>query len=255
MSKRGPNPPIESNVCRRLRERYDQMWSAAIGKLLAGEVKADPVLTARAPDRRRGLTVIARPSPEARHKVMAFLGQLRGLEPDQHYYIASALHVTVLSLFTATIEHDRFFARGREYVTAVDSALRNVPPMRVEFAGVTASPGAIMIQGFLENEALNEVRDALRRELTVRGLAEGVDGRYRLETAHMTVARFRAPLRDGERFASALEAVRHRRFGAMNIRSVSIVKSGWYMTSKVTRTVKRYRLRARVDSQPQTLTD
>jgi 2'-5' RNA ligase len=225
------------------------MWSANIGRLRAGEVEADPVLAARVPDPRRGLTVIARPSPEVQRKVLAFLDRLRAIEPDQHYYIAPELHVTVLSLFTATHEHKRFFARKREYVAAVDSALRGAPPIRLEFAGLTASPGAIMIQGFLENEALNEVRDALRRELTVRGLAEGVDGRYRLETAHMTVARFRAPLRDGNRFAAAIEVARHRRFGAINIRSVSVVMNDWYMTSDVTRTVKRYRLRAKGSSQ------
>jgi 2'-5' RNA ligase len=243
MSKRGPNPAFQSDSRTRLRELYDWMWLAAARRIRTGKIEPDPVLAARVPDIRRGLTVIARPSFDVRRKVMAFLGRLRGLEPDQHYYTASELHVTVLSLFTATVEHARFFAREREYVAAVDSALRNVPPVRVQFAGVTASPGAIMIQGFMENEALNEVRDALRRELTVRDLAEGVDGRYRLETAHMTVARFRAPLRDGDKFAKALEAARLRRFGAINIRSVSIVRNDWYMTSAVAETVKRRRLR------------
>src|ERR1035438_4949768 len=99
----------------------------------------------------------------------AFLSELRGLEPDQHYYAPSELHVTILSLFAAMVEHERFFARTEQYMAAVDSTLRKVAPIRIEFAGVTASSGAIMIQGFCDTEALNDVRDALRRQLRSRG--------------------------------------------------------------------------------------
>lgn len=86
------------------------------------------------------------------------------------------------------------------------------------------------------------IRDNLRRELRVRGLAKNLDGRYRLETAHMTVVRFRARLRDGEGMATALERSRHRRLGTTGIRSLSLVKNDWYMTRQLLEIVKRYRL-------------
>jgi 2'-5' RNA ligase len=231
----------------RLQSRYNRLWSATIKKIRDGNIEPDPVLAAGMPDRRRGLTVIARPSPDVRQRVAAFLRQLRRLEPDQYYYAPSELHLTVLSLFTATANYRQFLAQAGFYVSAVDAALRKVAPIRIEFSGVTASSGAIMIQGFFENEALNKVRDALRRQLRIRGLAEGVDGRYRLRTAHMTVARFRAPLRDGTRFAALLEDARHRTFGETNIRSVNLVKNDWYMTRGVLKIVKHYRL-SRSDS-------
>jgi 2'-5' RNA ligase len=186
---------------------------------------------------RRGLTVIARRAPVVRKRGAAFLGELRGLEASQYYYSASEFHVTVLSLFTAAVEHERFLARTKQYVAAVDSVLRKVAPIRIEFAGVTASPSAIMIQGFCEDEALNEVREALRRELRSRGLEEGLEGRYRLETAHMTVARFRARLRDGDRFGAHLEKARGLAFGATNITSVSLVKNDWYMSRGMLETI------------------
>jgi 2'-5' RNA ligase len=69
-----------------------------------------------------------------------------------------------------------------------------------------------------------------------------VDGRYRLETAHVTVARFRSRLRDGARLAAMLERARLRPFGATHVRNLSLVENDWYMTRRVTRTVKRYRL-------------
>jgi 2'-5' RNA ligase len=225
-----------------LRERYDRLWSSAVGRIRAGDVEADPVLAAAAPDRRRGLTVVARPSPSVRRRVAAFLDELREIEPDQHYYDPSELHVTVLSLFTATLDHGPFLARTGRYVSAVDAAVRGAAPIRIEFAGVTATASAILVQGFFEEDALNALRDSVRRQLRARGLAQGVDGRYRLETAHLTVARFRAWLRDGERLAATLERARDRPFGATLVRGVSLVENDWYMTREATRTVKRYRL-------------
>jgi 2'-5' RNA ligase len=219
------------------------MWSAAIGRIRSGDVELDPVLAGRRPDSRRGLTVVARPSPEVRRRVASFVGRLRELEPDQHYYGPLELHVTVLSLFTATVAHGPLLAQTARYVAAVDSALRGAQPLQIGFAGVTASPAAILVQGFPRDDSLDRLRGALRTELRALALAEGVDDRYRLETAHMTVARFRAPLRDAERLAAALERARRRPFGTADAGGLSIVENDWYMSRAVTETVKRYRLR------------
>jgi len=174
--------------------------------------------------------------------VAVFLRELGHLEPDQYYYGLSEFHSTVLSLFTATVNYEPFCAQAEHYISAVDSALRKAGPISIEFTGVTASAGTVMIQGFLVNEALNDLRDSLRKELQARGLADGLDRRYRLETAHMTVARFRAPFRDSERFAGALERARGRRFGTMTIASLTLVKNDWYMTHQAVEPVKSYRL-------------
>jgi 2'-5' RNA ligase len=231
------------NVSRnRLRERYDRLWSASIEKIRTGNIELDPVLEARTPDRRRGLTVIARPAAAVQQRVAAFLRELRHLEPNQYYYPASEFHLTVLSLFTATVNHAPFLTQTESYVAAVDSALRKVGPFRIEFEGITTSPGAVVIQGFPANGALNDLREILREQLQVRQLAKGLDRRYRLETAHITVARFRVPLCDGKRLAAALERARRRPFGATNIGNLSLVKNDWYMTHQVLETVKRYRL-------------
>jgi 2'-5' RNA ligase len=241
-SKSGPGWLLQSIVRDRLRARYDKWWSETIEKIRAGRVELDPVLEARVQDQRRGLTVIARPSLAVRQHVELFLGDMRYLEPNQYYYTRSEFHLTVLSLFTATVNHAPFFAQTERYVSAVDSALRKVAPFRIEFKGITASPGSVMIQGFFETDALNELRDALRIQLQVRKLADGIDRRYRLESAHMTVARFRAPLCEREQFAKVLDLARRRSFGATTVRSLSLVKNDWYMSHRVTETVKSYRL-------------
>jgi 2'-5' RNA ligase len=225
-----------------LRRRYDHLWNSVGERIRRGEIELDPLLAARKPDRRRGLTLIARPAVEVRRRVLEFLRRLRRLEPEQHYYLASELHVTVLSLFTATARPGPFFARQRDYRAAVDAAVRGAGPMRFEFRGVTASPGSILVQGFFDTEELNRLRDRLRQELNARGLGAGVDQRYRLETAHLTAVRFRAPLRQAGRLAEVLERSRDRSFGRAEVRSLALVRHDWYMTRRVQEVVERYGL-------------
>ena len=227
-----------------LRTRYDRLWSQAIGKIRAGETELDPVLQARTPDRRHGLTVIARPSPRVRQSVSAFLGELRRLEPDQYYYTASEFHLTVLSLFTAAVDFEPLFAQYERYVAAVEAALTNVEPIPITFEGFTASPGTVMIQGFFEADKLNDLRNGLRRQLQLRGLEKGIDQRYRLQTAHMTVVRFRAPLSESERFATTLANARGRLFGATKLRELILVENDWYMSRHATKSLKHYRLKS-----------
>jgi len=235
-----PIPAVQTRTS--LRERYDRMWSKAIGVIRAGSIESDPVLAAGLPDRRRGLTLIIRPPLNVRQCVAAFIDSLRVLEPEQHYYIPTELHLTVLSLFTATDQPEPFLARRKNYVAAVAAALRGIAPFPVEFVGVTASSSAIMIQGFAEGDALNTLRNILRHQLQVHDLGHELDGRYRLETAHVTIARFRSRLRDGTRLAVALQGARTQAFGATCVRSVSLVENDWYMSKGVTETLKRFRL-------------
>jgi len=172
--------------------------------------------------------------------VALFLREIRRLEPDQYYYSPSEFHLTILSLFTATENFLPFCAQKERYIAAVDSAVQKTSPVRIIFKGITASSSAVMIQGFFETQKLNRLRDRLRRQLGARGLGKGIDQRYRLQTAHMTVVRFCAPLRHPEAFAQALEQARRRTFGAMAVRRFYLVQNDWYMSRRITSTLKRY---------------
>jgi 2'-5' RNA ligase len=221
----------------RVQQRYDDLWSSAAPALSKGQAKLDPVLTANELDQRRGLTCLFRPAPAVAQAVAGLLEQIRELEPEQYYYQPSELHVTFLSLFTASVTPERFFARQPEYLEAVGAVAARVRPFRVRFQGITASPEAILIQGYPESEALAAGREALRRVLRERGLAETLDSRYRLETAHMTAVRFRAALKDGDRLARFIEAHRSHPFGEMEVARLQVVKSDWYMSERQSREV------------------
>jgi 2'-5' RNA ligase len=236
-----PAQKVRTTIHQQLRKRYDQLWLRAFARIRAGKIDLDPVLESQRPDRRRGWTLIARPSATVKESVTLFLRDLRRFEPGQYYYAASEFHVTVLSLFTATADFEPFAGRKERYIEAVDAALKRATPIRIVFDGITASPGTVMIQGFFETNELHELRDGLRHQLRLRGLDKGVDERYRLQTAHMTIVRFRAPLRHTERFAKALEQARRRPFGVTTMRSFSLVQNDWYMSQRATVVLKRYR--------------
>lgn len=87
-----------------LSDRYAQLWNGAIDFVRGGAVNIAPLLADREPDCRRCLTVLGGPNVETRQAVAEFLDRLRDLDPEQYYYDVSELHVTVLSLFTATLD-------------------------------------------------------------------------------------------------------------------------------------------------------
>jgi hypothetical protein len=82
MNKTLPDEIFPSIERDHLRTRYDRLWSETIVRVRSGKIQLDPVLEARVPDERRGLTIIARPSPAVRRGVALFLEELRTLEPD-----------------------------------------------------------------------------------------------------------------------------------------------------------------------------
>lgn len=245
----GKGCPATSNVTKDsdqhalLRERYDRLWNEAIGGIRLGSPEQDLVLRSGQPDPRRGLTVIARPPPKVRQVVADFMHELMRLDSNQHYYQRSELHLTVLSLFTATANHHAFMDRAASYAAAVAAAVKEANSFQIEFRGVTASRGAVMIQGFPESEELEGLRERLRFQLRRRGVGEGLDQRYRLESAHMSIARFRSPLREPSGYAGVLENARQQPFGRMRVTTVELVCNDWYMSEDVTKVLRRYRLK------------
>jgi 2'-5' RNA ligase len=244
MKPKLPQRLNHSVVRARLQKRYDQLWQNAVGEIATGRIVTDPFLASTKPDRRRGLTLIARPDVTVRRRVIAFSDQLRRLEPEQYFYTSAQLHLTILTFFSVTPEPAPFDEHRARYLAAVRPVLQQAPPISIRFAGITASPGAVMVQGLFETEALNKLRDHLRQQLQAHGLAGGIDTRYHLQNAHMTIARFRAPLHSPQRLVAALKQARSLPFGRSTIQRLSLVRNDWYLTRKNLETIRHYRLSA-----------
>lgn len=209
---------------------YDAMWARAFPALASGTVDCDPSLAA-GPDRRRGLTLIARPSQALCASFDALLDQLTAAEPRQYRYPAPDMHVTVLSLFTAVEDPSQQLARLDEYRAVVRQAMEGIAPFDIAFDGLTLSQGAVMARGFPHGPGLDMLRERLRAGLRQQGLAASVDERYRLVTAHATLLRFATPLRQPAQFGALLTALRDQPLGCMRVEEVELVINDWYMSN------------------------
>lgn len=228
-----------------LQTHYDAMWARAFDAVAGGAIDIDPQLT-KGPDPRRGLTVIARPGRLLAARFDHLLDTLVAAEPDQYRCAAPDMHVTMLSIVTVGDHTSHQLARLDDYRTAVDAALAGIGPFAIDFRGITLSRAAVLAQGFPRDAALATLRERLRDALRARGLDASLDGRYRLVTAHSTLLRFAAPLRDPARFAALLASLRDAPLGAMDVAEVELVINDWYMSSGSLRRVARQALIERV---------
>lgn len=225
-----------------LAARYDALWNASAPEVRAGRAALDPWAGLKDGDHRRGVTLLARPSEAVTRELCALVDELRAMEPDQYYHPPADLHITVLSLISATVDYADRMHQVDGFRAAVTEALGGEPPFTVGGAGVTLSPAAVLAQGFPSDDGLERIRARLRESLAARGLAGGLDARYRLRTAHTTLVRFTTPLRDPARFVDALHSARHRAFGATTVTRLELVLSDWYQSACRTRRLDSYTL-------------
>jgi 2'-5' RNA ligase len=228
-----------------LAQRYDALWQQALAAFAAGQVETDSQLERRLADERRGMTLLIRPAAPVAERVADFLREVAALEPAQHYYRPEELHVTALSLFTATAQWQPFFARQDEYRAAVREALGGIAPFRLVFRGITATPAAVMVQGFPLDEGLELLRERLRQALHTAGLAAGLDQRYRISTAHMTALRFKHQPQNLPRLLDALERRRQSVFGETLVSVLELVDNNWYMSVDRVQLIERHLLVAK----------
>ncbi|MBB4637118.1 hypothetical protein [Longimicrobium terrae] len=227
-----------------LAARYDALWNAAAPEVRAGRAALDAWAARKDDDHRRGVTLLARPSDSVTRELCALMDELRALEPDQYYHPPADLHITVLSLISATVDYEERMHQVDGFRAAVAEAVGRAAHFTIDAAGVTLSPAAVLARGFPRDDALERLRAGLRESLAARGLAGGLDARYRLRTAHTTMVRFTAPLRDPARFVDALQSARQRPFGATIVATLELTLSDWYQSAGRTRLLAAFPLPA-----------
>lgn len=129
------------------------------------------------------------------------------------------------------------------YRRAIDQVLAATRPFNLRFDGLTASPAAVLVQGYPAGPELECLRDSLRSAIQAVGLGHNLDRRYRITTAHMTAARFYRPLRDPNALAAALQSLRHRSFGSSLVAEIHLVENDWYMSQDRVHLLHAYPLR------------
>lgn len=217
-----------------LQHHYEQLWSTSAEAFSRGNFELDPDIDNPA-DTRYGLTLLVRPSEAVKTAWQVLRSQLESFEPQQYYYPASDLHVTVMSVISCSPGFSLNSIDLPQYISLIKEALQNCKAFTVNFTGITASPSCILLQGFPDTSGLEQIRNNIRAGFRTSNLEHSIDKRYALQTAHATVVRFREKITNPAPFLQKLHDYRQFSFGQSPVRQIELVFNDWYQRkSKVT---------------------
>lgn len=210
-----------------LHHHYDQLWDETIPKYHSGVYGVDPNLN-NPDDRRYGITLLIRPPREILSPVTDFLQELQKAEPGLYYYNEEDIHLTVLSIISCYVGFELNLINVNDHIGLIKESLKGIEPFNIHFKGITAASSAVMIQGFPEEDKLNQIRDSLRLHYKRSDLQHRMDVRYAIKTAHSSVIRFPQKPSDSESFISLLEKYRTYDFGLFTVDTLEFVFNDWY---------------------------
>ncbi|MFC0779111.1 2'-5' RNA ligase family protein [Flavobacterium sp. HJSW_4] len=225
-----------------LTEHYDQLYKTSSEIISAGKYSIDSELKNES-DSRFGITLLIRPNDEIKANVQAFINELKKAELEQYFYPDSDIHITVMSIISCSSDFTLNQISPNEYIEIICRSLVDVEKIKIHFKGVTASPSALMIQGFPSDETLNNLRNRLRENFKNSGLQQSIDSRYSISTAHSTIMRFQEKLHDPKKLIRIAEKFRDYDFGEFEVKNLELVYNDWYQRKNTTRVLGDFCLR------------
>ena len=129
-----------------------------------------------------------------------------------------------------------------EYIETIKQSISEIDSFNIEFRGLTTSPSCLMVQGFLEDNTLNKIRNNLRAAFKSTSLEQSIDSRYVIQTAHTTILRLKERFNDKERFLEMLEEYRGYYFGMCNVDSLELVFNDWYQRKENVKKLYSFKL-------------
>ncbi len=210
-----------------LSRHYNKLYEESVPKIREGNYILDNQIDSLS-DNRFGITLIIRPNTEIKNNIQQLLQEIRSIDPEQYYYPNSDIHITVISIISCYNGFDLKKISVSEYVDCIQKSLVGINAVEIHFRGITVSPSAIMIQGFVNNSSLDNLRNNLRETFRNSGLEESIDKRYSIATAHSTVLRFRKEIKSKEKLIETLEKYRNFDFGKCTVNTYELVYNDWY---------------------------
>jgi 2'-5' RNA ligase len=216
-----------------LKEHYNLLYKEGIDKIVSDTYKIDRLIDSET-DRRFGLTIVIRPSAAVKNNIQQFLDELKKIEPNQYYYPSSDIHITVMSIISCYEGFEIDTIDLSKYINLIQKCLIT-ENINIQFKGLTASDSCIMVQGFMNNNYLNEIRDNLRVAFKNSNLEQSLDKRYSIQTAHSTVVRFKKQFEKKESFLETIEKYKNFDFGSFNVNKFELVSNDWYQREEFVR--------------------
>ncbi|MCH4553742.1 2'-5' RNA ligase family protein [Aestuariibaculum lutulentum] len=210
-----------------LKEHYSNLYDSSIEKIKNDTYEIDDLIESKN-DNRFGITLLLRPSEAVKANIQTFLSELKAIEPNQYYYESSDIHITVMSIISCYTGFQLNQINIQDYIEVIKQSLIESPNIEIRFKGLTASPSCIMLQGFMNNEALNSLRDNLRQNFQNSTLEQSIDKRYAIQTAHSTVVRFKNKLEYKDAFLKTIETFKDKDFRTFKVNELELVYNDWY---------------------------
>jgi 2'-5' RNA ligase len=210
-----------------LTEQYNQLYKKSSEAILGGNYKLDSQIN-NTSDSRFGITLLIRPNEAIKAEIQKLLDELKEIEPNQYYYPDSDIHITVMSIISCYKGFTLDKINIQKYIDIIQQSLVYLDKIKIEFRGVTASPSAIMIQGFPTDASLNNLRNELRENFKKTSLEQSIDSRYSIATAHSTVMRFQEKLENPEKLMEVTAKFRDYNFGEFTAKNIELVYNDWY---------------------------
>lgn len=225
-----------------LQDLYNKLYKESISAITSDNYEIDPMIHAEN-DQRFGISLLIRPPMAVKSEIQKFLNELKNIEPHQYYYSNSDIHITVISIISCYEGFKLSNINVSDYVDVIGKCLKNAQNMTLSFKGVTASPSCIMIQGFVDDNSLKDIRDNLRRDFKNSNLEQSMDERYLIQTAHATVFRFSKQLEQKEKFLDLIEKYRTHDFGTFKVNQLELSYNDWYHRENLVTKLNEFKLK------------
>ncbi len=219
---------------------YNNLYEESIPKIREDKYQLDHQIDSLS-DNRFGITLLIRPDVEIKNNIQRFLQEIKAIDPEQYYYPNSDIHITVMSIISCYVGFNLENISVPEYVKSIEKSLVGINNIEINFKGITISPSAIMIQGFVNNNSLDKLRNNLRDNFRNSGLEESIDKRYSISTAHSTVVRFRKEISNKEKLIETLEKYRDFNFGKFTVQKYDLVYNDWYQREKIVQQLHEFK--------------
>ncbi|MFI1745583.1 mutarotase [Thalassobellus sediminis] len=222
-----------------LNEHYNNLYTESIQKISNNNYQIDDLIESSL-DKRFGITLVIRPSIEVKNEIQKFLNELKSIDSNQYYYQNSDIHITVMSIISCYDGFKLENIKQSEYIKIIEESIIKNSNLKIDFKGITASPSCIMIQGFMNNESLNNIRNNLRENFKNTTLEQSIDKRYSIQTAHSTVVRFKEKLNKKSELLKAIESFKNYNFGSFSVNNIELVYNDWYQKEKHVRKLFKF---------------
>jgi len=216
-----------------LTEHYKQLYTKSSDAILTGNYILDSQINSTS-DKRFGMTLLIRPNESIKANIQVFLDELKKVDSAQYFYPDSDIHITLMGIISCYEGFSLDKISIKDYIEIIQKSLVDLGKIKIEFRGVTASPSAIMIQGFPSDESLNNLRNKLRENFKKSDLEQSIDSRYTISTAHLTVMRFQEKLENPKKLIEITDQFRDYNFGEFTVDKLELVYNDWYQKTENT---------------------